>query len=128
MNAIVPPRWKNAWSAGALLTVLLAALGCRSVRRGEPIVGALATPDTRVQQGQLVFFRNCHSCHPGGEGGLGPALNDKVFPRFLMKTQVRAGFGAMPSFDKHVINADELDDLMKYVLTLRRHDEKLPGR
>jgi len=73
-----------------------------------------------------VFQQHCYKCHPGGEGGLGPAINDKPFPRFLMKTQVRAGLGAMPSFHKQDIPPDELEVLMKYIVALRKHNTPLP--
>ena len=111
-----------------LCALLLAAVGCRSVRRGEPIVGPLPTNDPQIQRGKMVFMQKCNTCHPGGEGGLGPALNDKPAPGFLMKTQVRLGLGAMPSFDSHIIPPDQLDDLIKYLLTIRKHDHPLAAR
>ena len=103
-----------------VLALVMSAQGCRSVRRGEPIVGPLASTDPAVQHGKVVFMRRCSMCHPGGEGGLGPGLNDKPAPRFLMKTQVRVGLGVMPSFDKHKIPSEDLDDLVKYLIALRK--------
>jgi mono/diheme cytochrome c family protein len=79
--------------------------------------------DARIKKGQLVFFQNCNQCHPHGEAGLGPALNNKPAPVFLMKTQVRLGLGAMPGFSKEQITPEELDDLMAYVIRLRKADE-----
>jgi mono/diheme cytochrome c family protein len=99
------------------------AIGCHSVRRGEPITDLLANNDPAVERGKMVFMRNCHECHLNGEGGLGPALNDKPAPRFLMKTQVRMGLGTMPAFDKDKISPDELNDLTEYILALRRSDK-----
>jgi mono/diheme cytochrome c family protein len=64
---------------------------------------------------------HCQKCHPGGEAGLGPALNDKPLPVFLMRFQVRKGLGAMPAFPESRISGDELDDLLKYVVAFRRH-------
>jgi mono/diheme cytochrome c family protein len=107
---------------------LAAGLGCHSTRRGEPITGPLPIPNEKVGHGQIVFFKNCYQCHPGGEAGLGPALNNKPAPVFLMKTQVRVGLGAMPSFSKEQISPEELDDLMAYVIQLRKGDQtKRPG-
>ena len=77
----------------------------------------LTEPATR--QGRLVFHQHCHQCHPGGEGGLGPALNNKPAPVWLMKTQVRLGLGAMTGFGEKEIPPEELDDLMAYVIALR---------
>jgi mono/diheme cytochrome c family protein len=75
---------------------------------------------TEAARGQIVFMKNCHQCHPGGEAGLAPAINNKPFPEFLKKFQVRHGLGAMPSFSDGRISDDELDDLMEYLKTLRR--------
>jgi mono/diheme cytochrome c family protein len=63
----------------------------------------------------------CQKCHPGGETGLGPALNNKPFPTFLQRFQVRNGLGAMPAFSPAEISASQLDDLLVYLSTLRQH-------
>jgi mono/diheme cytochrome c family protein len=106
-----------------LFALSVAAVGCRSVRRGEPIVGPLQSNDPAVQHGKVIFAHRCNSCHPGGEGGLGPGLNDKPLPVFAMKLQVRTGlvgFKVMPSFDRHQIPSEDLDDLMKYIKAIRK--------
>jgi mono/diheme cytochrome c family protein len=108
-----------------LAGVLCTHVGCRSVRRGEPIVGPLNSSDPEVQKGRLVFQEHCSKCHPGGEGGLGPALNDKLAPRSLMKTQVRLGLGAMPSFHKQAIPPDDLDALTKYIVAQRKQAARI---
>src|SRR5262249_25622227 len=41
-----------------LLLAFAFAVGCRSVRRGEPIVGPLNTIDPEVQKGHIVFQEN----------------------------------------------------------------------
>jgi hypothetical protein len=107
----------------ALTLVLCATMtACHTARRGEPIVGPMRITDPQVERGRVAFLKHCHQCHPGGEAGLGPAINNKPAPVFLMKTQVRVGLGAMPSFKKDEIPAAELDDLMKYVIALRKVD------
>jgi hypothetical protein len=108
--------------SNTLLILACIATGCHSVRRGEPMVGLMQL-DPKEQRGQIVFQQRCHQCHPYGEAGLGPALNNKPAPVFLMKTQVRAGLGAMPRFDTHIIPAQDLDDLMAYVIALRKADK-----
>jgi mono/diheme cytochrome c family protein len=108
-----------------LLTALCLALtACHTSRRGEPITGPLQINDAKVEHGRIVFLKNCHQCHPNGEAGLGPALNNKPAPVFLMKTQVRVGLGAMPHFTKDQIPPEDLDDLMAYVMALRKADKK----
>ena len=101
------------------LALSVVSIACGSARRREPlrIVPAL---DQRAARGQVVFMANCHQCHPGGEAGLGPALNDKPFPEFLKKFQVRQGLGTMPSFSESKISDEDLDALMEYLSVLRR--------
>ena len=107
-----------------LCLILLCALtACRSSRRGEPLTQPLRTTNPDIESGRLVFMQYCHQCHPNGSGGLGPGLNDKPLPGFLMKTQVRLGLGTMPNFSKEIISSEELDDLIKYVVALRKSDE-----
>ena len=72
--------------SGALLFGVLAVTvagfflaGCASARRGEPIAGEWKG-DPKIERGKVVFMQKCHMCHPGGEAGLGPALNNKPAP------------------------------------------------
>lgn len=104
-----------------LVLVFAAVLvsGCCSARRGEPITGPIRSTNSQTTKGQLVFQQYCHQCHPGGEGGLGPSLNDKPLPGFLIKLQVRSGLGVMPGFDKQQISNEELDALAAYLAALR---------
>jgi mono/diheme cytochrome c family protein len=109
--------------------VLLAATGsaalnaCGTARRGEPTQEPILIQDPQVLQGQRVFMAYCHQCHPRGEAGLGPGLNDKPLPGFLIRFQVRNGLGAMPAFPPEVIPPDELDSLVTYLAVLRRGGE-----
>lgn len=110
------------------IVVSLILTACHSQRRGEPLTGTVAENNAKVQRGELVFMRNCYQCHPTGEGGLGPALNNKPAPRFLIKTQVRTGLGTMPAFGKDKISSEELDDLVDYIFALRHADKQLTAR
>jgi mono/diheme cytochrome c family protein len=71
--------------------------------------------------GIVVLMYHCYRCHPGGEAGLAPSINDKPLPAFVIKTQVRLGVGAMPRFSKEEITGPQLDDLVKYLQALRCH-------
>jgi mono/diheme cytochrome c family protein len=104
----------------ALLGLVLSAAGCGPARRGEPIIGAAAPDAPGAARGEQVFMAHCHQCHPGGEGGLAPALNDKPLPGFLIKFQVRNGIGAMPAFSESEIPPAELDALIAYLKLLRQ--------
>lgn len=106
------------------LLVLVAAIllvGCGSARRGAPVQPPLEHEDADQTRGEAVFMRVCNGCHPGGEAGLGPGLNNKLLPGFLIKFQVRNGLGVMPAFSREVISPEELDDLVSYLVTLRHH-------
>jgi mono/diheme cytochrome c family protein len=102
------------------LTLLLQA-GCASARRDEPLVGPLPITDAALERGEKLFMKKCNQCHPKGDAGLGPALNNKPLPGFMIKLQVRMGAGAMPSFSKEEISKSELEELVSYLKALRRH-------
>ena len=102
----------------ALTAVLLTA--CGTARRGEPLIGERRPPDAKLALGEQVFDRNCSQCHPGGESGLGPSLNNKPLPQFAMKIQVRNGVGAMPRFSSNEITDEQLSAVTAYLVWLRR--------
>lgn len=105
----------------SIVSACLALLvGCTTARRGEPITGSVPANNQQLMAGRVAFMRHCHECHPNGEGGLGPALNNKPAPRFLIKTQVRTGLGSMPEFNNEKISNRELDALVDYMVALRR--------
>ena len=95
------------------------AAACGSARRSEPLVGRFADDDPTVRRGERVYMAQCHHCHPGGEAGLGPSLNDKPLPAFAIRTQVRLGAGAMPAFAPHDLDAKDLDAVVAYMRARR---------
>jgi mono/diheme cytochrome c family protein len=99
---------------GALLTV-----GCGTARRSEPLVGAPRLVSAEERHGQRLFMQLCNQCHPGGDSGLAPALNNKPVPAVAIKLQVRKGLGRMPSFPESELDGQSLNDLVSYVLRLR---------
>jgi mono/diheme cytochrome c family protein len=126
MTISMRTRTRLVISAVTLGAMCATSIACGSARRREPLrmVPAL---DERAARGQVVFMANCHQCHPGGEAGLGPALNDKPLPEFLKKFQVRHGLGAMPSFSDARISDEDLDALMEYLSVLRRSRPASPS-
>lgn len=103
-----------------IITCWLCAVGaCGAERRGEP-TGPRVTPDTaREARGEALFHRFCYQCHPGGEAGLGPAINDKPLPAFAIKTQIRKGVGAMPSFSAELLSDGDVDAIIAYLGEMR---------
>jgi mono/diheme cytochrome c family protein len=119
MNRLQTIKHRILLTAFAALLLLVQA--CGSSRRSEPIRGPLALESAKLEQGKVVFMEHCHKCHPGGETGLGPALNNKPAPGFLIRIQVRNGLGAMPGFNRELISNEEMDGLVAYVKALRRN-------
>jgi mono/diheme cytochrome c family protein len=105
-----------------LLGAALAAatVSCGSARRTEPLIGEKPLPNAKLALGEQVFDRNCSQCHPGGEGGVGPALNNKPAPQWAIRFQVRHGLGAMPRFSEREISDEQLAAVTSYMVWLRR--------
>jgi mono/diheme cytochrome c family protein len=109
----------------AVLALALAVLGtsmasCGSPRRGEPIIGPVTIADASIERGRMAYEKHCYKCHTQGEGGMAPAINDKPLPRFLMRFQVRHGLGTMPSFTPERISDAEVEDILNYLMDLRK--------
>jgi len=87
-----------------------------AIRKSEPITQRTFTPkNNRVAKGESIYMANCQKCHPGGEGGLGPALNPNPAPQFIYRFQMRHGLGVMPSFKKDEISKKDLKNISKYL-------------
>ena len=108
-----------AWAAIAASAAVSVA-ACNARRLDSPIALAAAN-DPDLAHGQEVFMRNCNQCHPRGEAGLGPALNNKYVPAFLIRTQVRLGLGAMPAFSKSALSEEDLAALVRYIQFVQYH-------
>lgn len=127
MNTLLKYKFIRSFSLLLLLSGLF--FSCGTARRGEPIAGKLMAKNERVKHGELVFMKNCQQCHPGGEAGEGPSINNVPLPGGVMKFRVRSkafllGLGRMPSFKKHEITGGDLNDLVKYLKAIRKKDVK----
>lgn len=113
--------WSRArqWRALSWLVIPWLLWSCAG-NRSEPLRGAFVPANKKVAHGQVVYMSKCNKCHPGGDAGLGPSLNNKPLPGFLIRKQIRSGWGAMPSFDPKEISSDELDALVAYLKALRK--------
>jgi mono/diheme cytochrome c family protein len=107
-------------SRAILLTAALTLAAC-SARREEPLVGPVPLSTNSVRRGELLFMRECHRCHPHGDAGLGPALNNKPLPGGAVHQQIRRGLGAMPSFSEARLSDEDVNAIVEYVEALRRH-------
>lgn len=112
---------KAAWALLAAVAITASA-GCGSARRSEPVTGV--APEAKLDRpaevrGRLVFMEWCNQCHPHGQGGLGPPLNNVPLPELAVKAKVRNHLGTMPVFGSDEISDPELDDLFAYLAELR---------
>lgn len=110
---------KKALLPSALALLLAAVLSSCSARRSEPIAGPLEVRSPEIARGEAAFDLACTRCHPGGERGLAPAINNKPLPGFLIRFQVRHGVGAMPAFSEEELSAADLDAIVAYLKELR---------
>jgi mono/diheme cytochrome c family protein len=100
----------------------LLAVACGSGRQSAPLVGELKL-NAEQRHGQVLFHKFCHQCHPHGEGGLGPAINNNPAPLAAVRLQVRSGLGAMPSFPDALIPDSDLEQLLAFVDAQREQSE-----
>lgn len=107
----------------ALVILAICAVSCTS--RRMPADSTAVAEQASAAAGKKIYQLHCDKCHPGGEAGLGPALNNNPAPGFLKRFQVRHGLGVMPKFDKSRISPDDLDHIMAY-LKARKREPKLP--
>lgn len=116
----VPVAFKPTVTVALVFAAVLTFSGCGSTANSELVVDDMPLTDA-LNRGKTIYDANCHSCHLQGQGGVGPALNNKPLPIFLIKLQVRNGLGVMPAFSEEQISDQELEDLANYVVALRQH-------
>ena len=109
-------------AAGLTLAATVVALAaCGSPRRDAPLVGPLDSADASVQRGRIAFDRHCYKCHAQGEGAMGPGMNHLPLPKPMMRMQIRVGLGTMPAFPEDELSDRDVDDILNYLVALRRH-------
>ena len=106
--------------------LLLVVVGCGTAKRGEPISGPLNLETEQLKRGQIVYMNNCQKCHPGGEAGVGPSINNVPLTKGMIKFRVRSkafllGLGRMPSFKEDEISGDDLDALVNYIKAMKQN-------
>jgi mono/diheme cytochrome c family protein len=118
---MMAPRNRRCLSIALLLAIAaIVCLACGTARRRPPL-GAAPALGQQAETGRVAFMEKCHRCHPGGEAGLGPGLNDKPFPDFLKRFQVRHGLGTMPHFSKEELTEPQLDAILEYLKALHQN-------
>jgi len=103
------------WIIGALALIAPLFYGCGAQRRGQPEAPAITADNPKEVKGQRLFHRWCYQCHPGGEEGLGPAINNRPLPHIAIRTQIRKGVGAMPAFGEDVLSDGDVSAILAYL-------------
>jgi mono/diheme cytochrome c family protein len=112
-TVVMKMHWITIGLAASIICLMI--LSCAS-RKTEPVKEKeFVAKNKRIQNGEKVFMASCQKCHPGGEGGLGPAINSNPAPQFVKRFQVRHGLGVMPSFKKDEISKKDLHDISKFL-------------
>lgn len=94
----------------------------------EPEIPEVNTEEGKLSEGGKVFLADCAGCHQwSGAGGalLGreaPGLRDST-PTQIAEA-VRAGPPGMPAYSEEVIDEEQLNSLVKYVLHLREPQDR----
>ncbi len=73
---------------------------------------------TDIAQGHAVYAEYCEGCHPGGEKGDGPKIANQEMSASQLRFKVRSGGDDMPAFDSSEIDAEALEALVAYTVTL----------
>jgi mono/diheme cytochrome c family protein len=96
---------------------MLSMIGCAGPGSDQTVLKPIELASAEEKEGQVLFMKFCHSCHPDGEAGLGPSIHAMPAPNFLQRTQVRAGMGEMPAFHDDKISDEQLDAIIAYLNT-----------
>jgi hypothetical protein len=87
----------------------------------DPIDNIVMTKNE--MKGMKLFMKHCNRCHPAGEKGKGPALNDKKLPDLLIHFQIRNGFGDMPAFKEDQISKEQVKQIISFVKLIRKNEK-----
>ncbi len=126
-------RFKNVFAVFCLLSLTANLAGCVMSEEIKRIDAVKNAQRERAQEGstnltgEVLFVRSCNTCHPGGQAGMGPSL-ENIATKFAkddeLKAFIRKGKGIMPAQPVDVINDQELDNLVGYLRQLEFEPKK----
>ncbi|MGH2661602.1 MAG: cytochrome bc1 complex diheme cytochrome c subunit [Actinomycetota bacterium] len=100
-----------------------------SLGPGGPSIPEVMPAAGGLPRGRSVYAANCLACHGAGAqgasvggGAVAPALEDST-PTQLAEAP-RIGPGAMPVFDERVIDEQDMNSLVRYVISLRTGQDR----
>lgn len=90
-----------------------------------------STNNPLIEEGRLIFKYHCQKCHPNGESGVGPPINNIKLPGFLTRARIRSRAfllwtGRMPEFKKDEISKKDMKALMAYINDMKKKESPAP--
>jgi mono/diheme cytochrome c family protein len=100
--------------------LLVAVAACKGPTAETNTIEPIRLSSNEAEEGQVLFMRFCHSCHPNGDAGLGPSLHGFRHLSPAVHMQIRVGAGEMPAFHEE-LDSDDVDAILAF---LRQLDQK----
>jgi mono/diheme cytochrome c family protein len=119
---------KKYWLYILALFIMTLFAECSARRVGKDM-STSTSEDPVIKEGRFVFKQQCQRCHPNGEAGVGPPINNLHLPRFLLKVRIRSRAfllwtGRMPSFKKDEVSKEQLKALVTFIKAMEKRDER----
>lgn len=111
-----------------LFILIIVCASCATPRRSEPIKKEMSLNNEILVKGRHLFVVHCYKCHPNGEAGKGPSINNIPLPGIALRARIRSkafflGVGRMPSFKQNEISKEEMDLLVGYMKELKKNNK-----
>lgn len=107
--------WRPILVGGAVVAGTFALAQAQVFEPSAPAADAVAGGD--VYRGEIVFERECASCHGtgGAGGGVGPRLQGSGLDAAAVTAAVQQGRGVMPA---GLVSGEDEADVVAYVVSL----------
>ena len=117
-----PPRYSPSEIAAIVAYVV-------SLGPGGPEIPVVVPESGDLARGRQIYSANCLACHGAaaqgasvGGGAIAPSLH--VSSPVQLAEAPRIGPGVMPLFDEEVISEEDMNSLVRYVLSLRTGQDR----
>lgn len=114
--------FRSCLIAGLFVLPGVSISNCSAPKR-VPNAEVISMPTEELENGRILFYQNCATCHPEGMSGVGLAIINKPLPASFIRFQIRKGLGVMPGFDKGVLTNEEVEQIAEYLVYLRKKGE-----
>ena len=107
--------WRPILVGGAVVAGTFALAQAQVFEPSAPAVATVSGGD--IYRGEIVFERECASCHGtgGAGGGVGPRLQGSGLDAAAVRAAVQQGRGVMPAA---LVSGEDEADVVAYVVSL----------